>query len=71
LHLGDNPAYTLFDLSAGIEKNGMSIELVGTNVFDKRAELARFGECLPAICTQNYIVPNKPRTVALRFGQKF
>lgn len=70
-HLGELGAFSLFDLSAGLQKNGMSFELVVTNVFDKLADLARFGQCLPEICTQTYVVPTQPRTVALRFGQRF
>ena len=70
-HLGENPAFSMFDLSGGIERNRMSFQLVLTNVFDERAQITRFGQCTPTTCTQTYIVPTQPRTIGLRFGQKF
>jgi iron complex outermembrane recepter protein len=69
--LGENPPYGLFNLSTGIEKHGLSLELVATNLFDKRASLTRFVACQPTNCTQPYIIPTQPRTVALMFAQKF
>jgi len=71
INLGTLPAYGLFDLSGGIEKNGMSFQLVMTNVLDKRANLTRFEQCTTTTCIQPYIIPAQPRTVALKFGQKF
>jgi iron complex outermembrane receptor protein len=70
-HLGELPAFNLVDLSTGAERNGLSLQLIVTNVADKRAELTRFGQCTPTSCTQNYVSPNQPRTIAIKFGQKF
>ena len=69
--LGDNPSFSLLDLSGGVEKNGMSIQLIVNNVLDKRAQLSRFASCTPTVCAQNYVIPAQPRTIGLKFGQKF
>jgi hypothetical protein len=70
-HLGELPAFNIVDLSTGIEKNGMALQLIVTNVADERAQLTRFGQCTPTSCTQNYVIPSQPRTIAIKFGQKF
>ncbi len=70
-HLGELPAYNIVDVSGGVEKNGMSLQLFVTNVGDSRAELTRFAQCTPTSCTQNYVIPTQPRTIAIKFGQKF
>ena len=69
--LGMNASYTLVDLSAGIERNGMSVGLIISNLFDERAELTRFAQCAPTVCGQTYIIPAQPRTIGVKFGQKF
>lgn len=70
--LGDIPAFTTFDVSAGTAMNKWSLELFVVNAFDKRAEQARFGECGADYCYQNYrVYPVKPRLFGIRFGQKF
>jgi hypothetical protein len=42
-----------------------------TNVTDRRAQLSRFVQTVPGIDNQVYIIPAQPRTVAIKFGQKF
>jgi iron complex outermembrane recepter protein len=69
--IGEMPAYSLFDASGGVLKNGLELELVLSNVFDKRAQLTRFVECATTTCNQPYIIPTQPRTIAIKFGQKF
>jgi iron complex outermembrane receptor protein len=70
-NLGQQPAYTLVDVSGGVEKNRMTFELVVKNLFDERAQLVRYAQCDSATCSRNYVVPSQPRTIALKFGQKF
>ncbi len=70
-HLGEMPSYSLVNLSAGIARNGMQIELLLSNAFDERAQLTRFAQCTPTTCTQNYVIPTQPRTFEIKFGQKF
>ena len=70
-HLGDMPAYGLLNLSTGIERNGTQIQLFLSNTFDKLGQLTRFAQCTPTTCTQPYVIPVQPRTIELRFGQKF
>jgi iron complex outermembrane receptor protein len=69
--IGDMPAYALFDLSTGMLKNGLMGQLYLSNVFDKRAQLTRFVECATTTCNQPYIIPTQPRTIGIKFGQKF
>jgi len=69
--LGENRPYSLVDLSGGIERNGLSIQLLVSNLFDERAQLTRFAQCTPTSCSQTYIVPAQPRTIGFKFGQKF
>jgi len=69
--IGDMPAYALFDLSGGMQKNGLTGQLYLSNVFDKRAQLTRFVECATTTCNQPYIIPTQPRTIGIKFGQKF
>ena len=67
--VGMQPAYGMFDLSAGIEKEGLSWQLVITNVTDERAQISRFVQSAQAL--QPYVIPSLPRTIGLKFGQKF
>jgi iron complex outermembrane recepter protein len=71
--LGDEPAYAVADISTGLEVNKLTFELYVNNVADKRAVLDRFAECDAESCGQIavYNVPNQPRTVGFKFGEKF
>jgi outer membrane receptor protein involved in Fe transport len=69
--IGMQPAYGLLDLSAGVEKNGMSVRLNVSNATDKRAQISRFEQCTVSVCQQPYIIPAQPRTIGIAFGQKF
>jgi outer membrane receptor protein involved in Fe transport len=70
--LGRQDAFTLVDLSVGIEKDGMSASLFVNNASDDLAGISRYAECATQVCgTQSYLVPNTPRMVGLKFGQKF
>jgi outer membrane receptor protein involved in Fe transport len=69
---GRDPAYTVVNLAAGVARDNWELELSLDNAFDKRAQLYRFSECTPTVCgPQTYILPNRPRTISLSFGQKF
>lgn len=69
--LGTNGSYSLTDLSAGIRSDAYSVELFVNNAFDERADIARFVQCRPAICSNPYIITNQPRTFGIKFGQRF
>jgi outer membrane receptor protein involved in Fe transport len=70
--LGEQDAYSIFDFSFGLAKETWQAELFVDNVFDERASLYRYVECDTAICGPIvYTVTNRPRTVGLRFSQKF
>jgi iron complex outermembrane recepter protein len=70
-NVGMQPAYGLLDLVGGARVDNMMIQLVVTNATDRRAELSRFAQTNPVVDNQAYIIPAQPRTVYLKFGQKF
>ena len=79
--LGKQPAYNIFDISAGIDNESWGLELFVKNVFDERAEIARYAECATiqpgsdppaALCgAQPYTVTNTPRTIGITFSKHF
>jgi iron complex outermembrane receptor protein len=70
--LGPQDAYSLVDLAFGVEKESWSAVLFVDNAFDERASLYRYSECDVAICGGIvYGVQLRPRTVGLKFAQKF
>lgn len=70
--LGEQDAYTIADFSAGIARNNYSFDLYVNNAFDERADLFKYAQCTTGVCGFNpYTVTNQPRTIGLRFSQKF
>jgi iron complex outermembrane recepter protein len=68
---GPMPAYDTFDISIGAGKSNWKASLNAENVFGSHGEISRYLVCNPSYCTTPYIVPVKPRTLTLQFGQKF
>lgn len=70
--LGKQASYTILDLTAGIGRNDYSLELYAANATDERATLFRTTECVTGVCGVNpYTVTNRPRTIGLKFSQRF
>jgi iron complex outermembrane recepter protein len=71
--LGQEPSYAIADFAAGMQFKNMTAELYVTNAFDRLAVIDRYAECDALTCgpVNIYTVPNQPRTVGLRFGQRF
>ena len=71
--LGGEPAYAITDFAAGFQWQKITAELYVSNAFNRLAVLDRFAECDALTCgpINVYTTPNQPRTVGLRFGQKF
>jgi iron complex outermembrane receptor protein len=69
--IGQQPAFSTLDLSTGIARDSYALDLFLTNAFDERGQLFRFNQCASCSIVANYIVPTQPRTIALRFTQKF
>jgi iron complex outermembrane receptor protein len=69
IYQGKLRAATLVDLFAGLDWPKYSLEVFGTNIFDKRNDLSRFTAC--GSCTRALVVPGRPRTIGLRAGFKF
>jgi iron complex outermembrane receptor protein len=70
-NIGMQPAYGLVDAVGGATMDRSTIQLIVTNVADRRAELSRFTQTNPTVENQPYIVPTQPRTFTIQFGQKF
>ena len=70
-NVGMQPSYGMMDMAVGGSRDKTTIQLFVTNVTDKRAQLTRFNQTNPSIDNQTYIIPSQPRTIALKFGQKF
>ena len=69
--LGDQPSYELVDFSAGVSKDNYTLELFVNNAFDERNVLYRFVQCAESVCLQPYHATTPPRTIGLKFSQKF
>ncbi|MBV8978627.1 MAG: TonB-dependent receptor [Alphaproteobacteria bacterium] len=69
---GQMKAYTNVDFAAGVAKNNWWAELSLENAFDQRDDLYNYSECTAGTCGPvRYVVTNRPRTIAIRVGQKF
>jgi hypothetical protein len=69
--IGEMPAFGTLDLAFGLARNSYYLDLFLTNVFDERGQLFRFTQCSSCSFVNNYVVPTQPRTIALRFSQRF
>jgi outer membrane receptor protein involved in Fe transport len=71
--LGEMPSYAITDFTASIEKGGLTAQLYLNNAFDNRGVLSRYAECDIEKCGQVavYDLPIQPRTVGLKFSQRF
>lgn len=77
--VGAQPSYSLVDLAVGVTNGSFSVDLYVNNAFDELAEVTRTTQCSiltpdrsePLCGAQPYIVPFQPRTIGLKFGQKF
>jgi iron complex outermembrane recepter protein len=70
--VGNMPAYTVADFAAGFGKDGWNVELFLTNAFNELAQVSRFAQCAEAVCGgEVYVVPQRPRTIGIKFSQEF
>jgi len=69
--IGKTAAYTLVDLSAGMNTGPYSFELFIDNVFDDKGETGRTVEAAAFLYPPVYGFPSRPRTIGIKFGQKF
>ena len=75
---GKQPGYGMFDLSTGVEADNWFAEVFVNNLFDQRAENYRYVQCTTQVCEnfagpqhEVYVVPQLPRLIGIKFGQKF
>ncbi|MEO8225109.1 MAG: TonB-dependent receptor, partial [Gammaproteobacteria bacterium] len=70
--VGQLPSYILTNFSFGAGTDDWQLEFFVTNAFNEYAEFSRYAECPEAKCgPQTYSVVAPPRTLALKFSQKF
>src|SRR5262249_30618405 len=70
--LGHQHGFMQLDLATGLRTDAWSLEVFVKNVTDTRGDLYRFSECSTQVCGhQTYQVPIQPRTIGIRFGQRF
>ncbi|HTC16114.1 MAG TPA: TonB-dependent receptor [Steroidobacteraceae bacterium] len=69
--IGMMPAWGMLDLSGGVDRGNMNLQVFVSNATDKRAQLSRFTESNPVINNQVYILPVQPRTIGIKFSQRF
>jgi len=76
--VGRQSSYTITDISTGLDWGRSSIELFVHNAFDERANDFRTTQCAvigfdgnPACGLEPYSIIKAPRTIGLRYGQRF
>jgi outer membrane receptor protein involved in Fe transport len=70
--IGALPSFSSFDFTGGVKRDNWFVEAFLKNAFDERGNVTRYAECATQVCgAQTYIVPIKPRTIGIRFGQNF
>ncbi len=70
--IGDIEANTTMDLTAGVEKGSYAVELFVQNLTNENAALYKTAECAESVCgVQAYGVRPRPRTIGIKFSQKF
>jgi iron complex outermembrane recepter protein len=69
--IGPQPAFGTLDLAGDLSKSSITWSLYVTNVFDKRGQLYRYDLCGSCNAASVYAIPTQPRTIGLKFGQKF
>ncbi|MGB5740183.1 MAG: TonB-dependent receptor, partial [Woeseia sp.] len=63
-------AYTLVNLSTGIQTDTWSLDLFINNATDERAQISLYESSYPS-ALDSRTVTNRPRSIGIRFGQKF
>jgi len=71
--VGDIEANTTLDISTGVEKGSYSLELFVQNLTNENASLYKTTQCTDQVCgaEQPYGVRPRPRTIGIKFNQKF
>jgi outer membrane receptor protein involved in Fe transport len=71
--VGDIEANTTLDVSTGVERGNYSLELFVQNLTNENASLYKTAQCTDQVCggVQSYGVRPRPRTIGIKFNQKF
>jgi iron complex outermembrane receptor protein len=71
-YTGKQDAFTLVDLSFGMERGGLNLDLFINNVFDELERTTTGVGCAYFACGPNpYYYPSRPRTIGLKLSQEF
>jgi outer membrane receptor protein involved in Fe transport len=69
---GKQPAYTIVDLSFGLQRDEYAVDFFLNNAFDERGRTSTGVSCAYFVCGENpYYFPNMPRMFGIRFTQEF
>lgn len=72
LIVGETPAFTTLDIAGGFGKGSWNVEAYVDNLTDKRGILGYVSQCSTDICAASSRAYGiKPRSIGLKFGQKF
>jgi outer membrane receptor protein involved in Fe transport len=69
--IGPQPAFGTIDLAFGVSRDAYALDLFIVNLLDERGQTFRFNQCASCSIVANYAVPTQPRTISLRWAQKF
>jgi iron complex outermembrane receptor protein len=70
--IGQIPSSTTFNYTMGVTKDNWTLEFYVSNLFDEHGQLYRYAECASEVCgNESYVIPTQPRTIGLKFEQKF
>jgi outer membrane receptor protein involved in Fe transport len=70
--IGKIPAYASVDLSLGLDRDSWHAEVSLQNALNEHGQLSRYALCTTQICgNEPYIIPLRPQTIEISFGQKF
>jgi iron complex outermembrane receptor protein len=71
-YTGEQDAFTLVDLSFGVARGGLNLDLFVNNVFDELERTTTGVGCAYFACGPNpYYYPSRPRTIGLKLSQEF
>ncbi|HEY5238010.1 MAG TPA: TonB-dependent receptor [Rhizomicrobium sp.] len=70
--LGKIPGSTTIDLSLGLDRDNWHAEVSLQNALNEHGQLYRYALCTTQVCgNEPYIIPVRPQTIEISFGQKF
>lgn len=69
--IGTQPGFFSLDFAAGLARSNWTAEAYVDNLLDRRGQVIRYTGCIPATCSNVYVIPTQPLSFGVRFGQRF